>query len=364
LKTVNLDSNYTYEVGILDNLAWTDLLQQFDDATIYQTWAYGAVRWRENNLSHLVLKREGEVVGIAQLCIKKIPFAGFGIAYIPWGPLWQKKGETDNLENLKYVIKALTKEYVTGRRLLLRVEPNNIDDGHGEMRFIFENCGFRLSKARQPYRTLMVDLAPSLQELRKGLNQKWRNQLNRSEKNALTVIEGSGDDLYQKFMNLQKEMRERKNFLPGVDCEEFREIQKNLLDAHKMNIIVCEYEGVPVTVTIGTAVGNTGIYLLGATGNKGLNLKGAYLSQWLMIQWLKDRGCRWYDLGGINPENNPGVFHFKAGLSGKDTYHIGQFEICNNLISRFLVFWGNQMKIVIDKIRSSWMIFRANIVKL
>lgn len=333
------DSEYTIEVDKIEKPEWYDALLNFDDATIYQTWSYGSVRWGESRLSHLVLKRKGEVIGLAQLSIKKIPVINFGIAYIPSGPLWQKRGQTKNFEDLKHLIKTLKEEYVMRRGLLLRIAPNVVDDAQEEMRSLLEMEGFRLNKSIPPYRTLMVDLSPSLQELRKGLDQKWRNQLNRAEKNALKVVEGDSDELYHKFMNLQNETLNRKKYIPGVDYEEFREIQKNLPEPFKMKIMLCEYEGEPITATICTSVGNTGIYLFGATGDKGLQLKGAYLSQWLMIRWLKDRHCSWYDLGGINPERNPGVFHFKAGLSGKDVYHIGQFEACESLLSSCLVDW-------------------------
>ena len=136
-------------------------------------------------------------------------------------------------------------------------------------------------------------------------------------------------------------MLDRKEYLPGVDYDEFREIQKDLPEPQKMRISVCEFQGKPVSTSIGSAIGNTGIYLLGATGTEGLNLKGSYLLQWRMIEWFKEKGCRWYDLGGINPEKNPGVYHFKAGLSGVDICHIGQFEVCKSSISSFLVKSGD-----------------------
>ena len=61
---------------------------------------------------------------------------------------------------------------------------------------------------------------------------------------------------------------------------------------------------------------------LGATSDDGLNAKGAYLLQWTLIQWLKENGIKWYDLGGIDPEGNPGVYSFKRGLSGTDVSSI------------------------------------------
>lgn len=337
------------EIDQVSKESWTEIILQFDDATVYQTWSYGAVRWGEKNLSHFVLKKEGEVVGAAQLCIKKIPLIGSGIAYIPWGPLWRKKGRTRNPEILKDLINILKEEYAVHHGLLLRIAPHIVNNEHEEMQSIFENACFSPRKNKPPYRTLMLDITPTLQELRKGLDQKWRNQLNRAEKNNLEVYEGVSDELYQKFMDLQNEMHERKKFTPGINYEEFRVIQKNLPDALKMKIFVCEYKGKPVTATIGSAIGDTGIYLLGATGNEGLQLKGAYLSQWLMIRWMKEQGCSWYDLGGINPEKNPGVFHFKSGLSARDVYHVGHFDINSSSLSSFIVNFGEFIKTAYNK---------------
>ena len=53
---------------------------------------------------------------------------------------------------------------------------------------------------------------------------------------------------------------------------------------------------------VASAMGDSAIYLLGATSDDGLNSKGAYLLQWTLIQWLKENGIRWYDLGGIDPK--------------------------------------------------------------
>jgi hypothetical protein len=42
-------TNMTYRVEYDDvsRDEWTCLLEQFDDANIYQTWTYGSVRWGE-----------------------------------------------------------------------------------------------------------------------------------------------------------------------------------------------------------------------------------------------------------------------------------------------------------------------------
>jgi lipid II:glycine glycyltransferase (peptidoglycan interpeptide bridge formation enzyme) len=95
---------------------------------------------------------------------------------------------------------------------------------------------------------------------------------------------------------------------------------------------------------VGSAIGDRGIYLLGATNDQGMKNKGSYLLQWRMIEWLKENGCHWYDLGGIDPDGNPGVYHFKSGLSGKDVYHVGQFDYAENRVSSMVVKLGEFIK--------------------
>jgi lipid II:glycine glycyltransferase (peptidoglycan interpeptide bridge formation enzyme) len=240
---------------------------------------------------------------------------------------------------------ALRGEYVARRRLLLRVMPNVFagDEEAAAVKECWESAG--LSAAGGPaYRTLRLDASPPLDALRKGLDQKWRNQLNRAEKNGLTVVEGSGDDLYALFRRLYAEMYARKRFETSISVEAFGRIQEGLEPALKMQIFICKAQDEPVSALVGSALGDTGIYLLGATSDSGLQAKGAYLLQWCMLRWLKERGCRFYDLGGINPERNPGVYHFKSGLCGADVTHLGRFEASGSALSAFCVRRAEQLQ--------------------
>jgi hypothetical protein len=88
---------------------------------------------------------------------------------------------------------------------------------------------------------------------------------------------------------------------------------------------------------VASALGDSAIYLLGATSDDGLTAKGAYLLQWTLIRWLKENGVRWYDLGGIDPEGNPGVYTFKKGLSGTDVSQLTPLVACNSVVSSAVV---------------------------
>jgi lipid II:glycine glycyltransferase (peptidoglycan interpeptide bridge formation enzyme) len=327
----------TVSVDQISKIEWEQLLLEFDDATIYQTWSYGDVRWGQENLSHIVIKHKDEIIAAAQLRIVKIPLLKAGIAYLPWGPIWRRKGQQVNIDVFQKIVSALKEEYAIKQGLLLRIHPNVIEE-HGETIIsILNQAGFQKKIMTKPYRTLTLDLSPTMPEIRKSLDQKWRNQLNRAEKNNLKIIEGSSDELYQIFLDLQEEMHDRKKYIAGVDYNEFRDIQKDLPEQLKMIIIICENEEKALTATVGSLIGDRGIYLLGATGNEGMKMKGAYLLQWRLIEMMKGKGYKWYDLGGIDPDDNPGVYHFKSGISRREANHIGQFELSGSSSSRLIV---------------------------
>jgi lipid II:glycine glycyltransferase (peptidoglycan interpeptide bridge formation enzyme) len=331
--------DFQVEVDRATAAEWSAMLDFFYDASFYQTWSYGAVRWGRKSLSRLVLKRNGEVVGMAQLRIIRPTRFNIGMAYLRWGPVCHRRGKQLDAEAALGMAHALQEEYVCKRGLWLQIVTNSFAGSSRATLFqsAFSTYTPEPRTAANSYRTLILDLALPLEELRRNLDKKWRNQLTRSEKNGLKVVAGNGADEYRRFCRMYEQMRERKAFESTVDIEEFGRIQEDLPEIHRMRILICEQDGIPVAGLVASAMGDSAIYLLGATSADGLNSKGAYLLQWTMIQWLKENGFRWYDLGGIDPERNPGVYHFKSGLSGADVFQLNPFVACDSVLSSVIV---------------------------
>lgn len=323
------------EIDRVTKVQWSALLNRFDDANIYQTWSYGAVRWGERNLSHLLLKQGEEVIGMAQLRIVGVPMLHCGIAYLRWGPLWLARGREADLSIVTNLVRALREEYVRRRGLLLRVLPNAFVASQRAQALQAAFSEFKTAPRGRASieRTFLLDLLPPLETLRKRLDQKWRNQLNRAEREGLTVEAGESSEEYGVFSDIYKEMWERKRFETSVDVREFARICQDLPDGLRAKVLICRHQGVPASSIVCSAMGNTGIYLLGATNEIGRKTKAAYLLQWTMIKWLKENGFQYYDLGGIDAERNPGVFHFKSGLAGQDVAFVTPLEACENPLS-------------------------------
>ncbi|MGB7729606.1 MAG: peptidoglycan bridge formation glycyltransferase FemA/FemB family protein [Candidatus Acidiferrum sp.] len=334
------------EVDRAISTEWSKMLDLFDDANIYQTFAYGGVRWGKKNLSHLVLKRDGEPLGMAQLRIVRPTPLKFGMAYLRWGPLCERHGKPLDPEVFTNMARALEQEYVGKRRLLLRVIPNAFarSPRAETVQTAFSRFTRETLTAENTYRTFVLDLSSSIDELRTRLDAKWRNKLSGAEKNNLKVVAGNGREDYQTFCQLYYQMRKRKTFETTVDVEEFRRIQENLAEPHRMQILICHDREIPVAGLVASAMGDSAIYLLGATSDAGLHTKGAYLLQWTMIRWLKENGIRWYDLGGIDPEGNPGVYSFKRGLSGFDVCQTNPLVASDSALSSAIVKAGFAMQ--------------------
>jgi lipid II:glycine glycyltransferase (peptidoglycan interpeptide bridge formation enzyme) len=334
-----IDSSWQVEVDRATAAEWSQMLDLFDDANIYQTPAYGGVRWGERNLSRLVLKRDGNVMGMAQIRIVRPTPLKFGMAYLRWGPIWKRSCQPIDPEVPIRMARALEDEYLNARKLFLRILPNAFIGSPRAQVFqsAFSKFTQNQGETDNTYRTFVLDLTAPLEELRRKLDKKWRNQLVRSEQNNLTVNAGQGSEEYRAFCDIYSQMRNRKTFETTVDADEFGRIQEALPESQRMRVLICVDKGVPVAGLVASVMGDSAIYLLGATSNAGLNSKGAYLLQWTLICWLKERGIKSYDLGGIDPEENPGVYHFKKGLSGVDICQIEPFVASDSTVSSGMV---------------------------
>ncbi|HEX2868559.1 MAG TPA: peptidoglycan bridge formation glycyltransferase FemA/FemB family protein [Ignavibacteriales bacterium] len=335
--------SFSVEKDGAEEKEWESYLDLFEDASLYQSWSYGRNFPGGRLMSHIVLRKNGEVRAVAQARILTIPLLQRGISYVFMGPLWKRKGFSPDKRILSEMLRVLNNEYVKRRKLLLRVVPVGFDAEEG-IEEIFNCAHYRKNESYIPQRTLIVDLEPSVQEIRSRFHHKWRNRLNVAERNGLEVFQGTSENLFRMFKRLYEELLQMKEIPVHSDIENFIKIQGNLPQRHKMHVLICQSNGRAVAGLVGSLIGNTGICLLSAANSEGRELLGTYLLQWELLRWLKEQGAKSYDLGGIDPEKNPGGYRFKAGLSGRDVRFPGQFESCWSMSSRIIVNTGEYLR--------------------
>lgn len=349
----DLQSGFSAEFDRFDQAAWCELLSRFDDSNIYQSWSYDEVRFGRENISHFILRHQGEIVAAAQARLKRVPLLNAGIAYVRWAPLWRRRGYEPCIDVLRQALRAMRNEYAGRRGLTLRIYPVLFTEEDGIYTALLNEEGFSGVTSAHADRTLILNLSPSLLELRNGLRPEKRRELRVAEKN-LEVLEGTSDELFELFISMYREMVARKSFTEPNDINEFREIQRVLPEPLKMRVSICKADGEPCAGHIMSAIGNTGVYLFGATSTIGLKKRGSYLLNWRAIEWLKTRGFAYYDLHGINPVSNPGTYSFKmdvCGENGRDVHFLGRFEARGSMLSHSSVACGDRLRTVYQRIR-------------
>jgi hypothetical protein len=317
---------------------WETLAAGFADHNYRQLWDYShMLAGRQKARSrHIRIVRGEEVIGVADVRIRRAPLAG-GIAYISGGPL-VRKGDGEDVGRLKESLVALRGQLGEVEGLVIRIQGTLGDErwtGAAEECFLAE--GFRRSKSGREYRTLMVDLEPDLGEIRARLAQKWRNCLNKAERAGLEVKTATGLAEFDQFVDLFDDFRSRKGFAVDLDAKFFRELQGTLRGSDALTLRYIETDGKMAAGHLSTTLGDTCVYVLGATTDESLRTNAAYRLQWHVLKEAKEKGEKWYDLGGIDPEGNPGVYHFKSGLGGVEIRAPGPFEFARPSIRSHLV---------------------------
>jgi lipid II:glycine glycyltransferase (peptidoglycan interpeptide bridge formation enzyme) len=324
---------------------WADILKSFDDAYIYQTWAYGAVRWGSRNIRHLLLKENNEVVSAAQVRVIKPPLLRMGIAYVTWGPIWRRRGKEEDVTVLVQMFKALRQEFSMRRGLFLRVIPSDQEENNESLKEMLIRENFEWQP--HSYRTIIMNLNLAEEELRRSMRNTWRQSLQKAEKLAMTIEEGTSEELFGQALNIYLQMYKRKGFMQHVSMREYKEIQRHLEKDLKMTISLCRLDAEAIGALVYSAIGHTGIPILAATGNNGLKSNALNLLYWRMIKRLKEKGCMALNLGGISIERNPGGHTWKTGLSGKlgrEIGKLGEFDYCSHSVTSRLIRYGDRMK--------------------
>jgi lipid II:glycine glycyltransferase (peptidoglycan interpeptide bridge formation enzyme) len=212
-------------------------------------------------------------------------------------------------------------------------------DGQEDQRYseILREEGYELKRSAPQYRTILMNLDAPLDQLERGFHQKWRKHLNRARNNNLEIIEGQEDGFFQALGAIYREMLERKRFSGHADIDLYRKTQQSLDAEDKMTVVLCRLQGEVVAGALFSALGDTAVDLFRATSDRGVKTYGSYLVQWRVLEHLKQRGCRCYNLNGINPARNPGGYQFKsqlAGKNGREVDFLGPFDTYPNAAMR------------------------------
>jgi lipid II:glycine glycyltransferase (peptidoglycan interpeptide bridge formation enzyme) len=276
--------------------AWDDFVANHPHGSILQTTNWARLKNRFGWSSKRVwLKREGVLVAGAQILYRSAALGIFKIGYIPHGPLlnWQ-----DN-EQISVLFSQIDESSYKNGAGIVKMEPLLWQDEITVDRWqeICQESDFIMTKDTiQPPRTVIVDLRPTEDEILAAMKQKTRYNIRLSGRKDVVVREGTGADL-NAFAELMQTTGQRDGF--GTHAPEYYAAMYSLFVPQNAVLLIAEYQEKPLAAAMITALGDTAVYLYGASSNEERNRMPAYAVQWAAMRWAKDRGCTRYDLWGV-----------------------------------------------------------------
>ncbi len=175
----------------------------------------------------------------------------------------------------------------------------------------------------QPKENLIVDITGTQQELLARMKSKTRYNVRLAEKKGVHVFATKKQQYVDAFIALVADTARRK----GVTFHEKTHYNAILsqLPAEMIDVYVAEYEGKVVAANLVSFYGGTATYLHGATADVHRNVMAPFLLQWRAMCDAQEKGCVWYDFGGVFPgavdAGKKGITRFKKGFAPHEPYH-------------------------------------------
>ena len=325
---------------------WDEFVASHPRGSLLQSTKWAQLKSRFGWSSRRVwLRQDGELVAGAQLLVRSAALGLVKIGYIPHGPLvnWEDDEQVAILLNQ---IDLAAYEYRAG---LLKIEPYLWQTEMSAARWeaICERHDLVTeTDFIQPPRTLLVDLRPPEQDILMAMKSKTRYNIRLAGRKDVVVRKGTEKDI-PIFNGLMQITSDREEF--GVHEPHYYKSAYEIFAPDHAALFIAQYEDTPLAALMVFALGDTASYLYGASSSEERQRMPTYALQWAAMRWARDRGCAWYDLGGVPDypeetleteftERNEGlwgVYRFKRGFGGELRRTVGAADrVYNRLLYR------------------------------
>ena len=275
----------------------------------------------------------------------KIPFIPYFAGYCP-------KADLTKVDFYKVAVAAKSENCV-----FVKFDPTNLNHPPSLL------YPLRKSKGIFAKETILLDLTPSLENLKANLKQKTRYNVGLAKRKGVTVKEGNEADL-EIFLRLQKETAQRQGFYVHPD-DYFRKMWNVLYPAGILKLLVAEL----VTQDTGASDSPTRrvfppkrpvlaawilfvyeetlYYPYGASSYRYRDLMPSDLLMWEAIKLGKKLGCREFDMwGATSNQKDPwwGFTRFKLGFGGKMVEFAESYDLVLNRPLYFLFQLANNLR--------------------
>ena len=281
----------------------------------YQTYGWGEVRrvagWQP---LRLLGRHSGRVIAASSVLVKRK--LGLAICWVPGGPL----GPSEVLDGEFRVAlgSALGTRLIYCRISLLRVDQEN------EAAFLFGAGWQRPTVPMSSGLTMSYALLGDEAERLKRTSGNWRHNLKRSSRYDLRIEHWETPDL-EAISALYREMESLKSLPEQHSSTELAAIFTEC--RNQVVVYRClDSEGRLLAIRAAGLCGATAMDLLAVAGGEARKVYASHATLWALLDHCSRMGLRDYDLSGVDPVRNKGVFDFKHGTGANLVECLGEWE--------------------------------------
>lgn len=304
---------------------WDGFVASFEDRHIRQSHAWGRLKTGAWTPAHAALFNGPTPLAAALILERRLPLGAGSLLWVNGGPLY-RKGLTrgQDLVSLKGFLDGLKERASSRGRAVVRLNFDVAMDVEAQL--VVRAAGFcRPLSPLGTGLTYRADLTKPLEDIRGAFERNWRNQLNRAEKAGAVVEFGRGPELLRRYQPLHDALCVRKG-LHGqrLSVADLERMADTLGESILFFVVSAGGED-----GCGGAVwiqGDRAWFALSAANDSGLRLNLPNAMYWRALSRLKEMGVVLFDLTGIDPAGNPGVFNFKRGLGLPPVETLGEWQ--------------------------------------
>ena len=175
------------------------------------------------------------------------------------------------------------------------------------------------------WKSSVIDLNKSLDELKFDLKPKWRNSLRKAQKQNLIISRSSKKKDIEVLLQYYLQDVKKKKF-KGINPELIKKMAQLQSDSEELYVFNAKKDNLDVgSILISRQFKNL-IYLIGWSSEDGRKLNVNYVLLWEAITYFKSKECKLFDLGGLIGNNHP-IDFFKLGMNGDYYENSGEYLV-------------------------------------
>jgi lipid II:glycine glycyltransferase (peptidoglycan interpeptide bridge formation enzyme) len=343
LKNLNPDQQCDIQISrALNDPEWDSFLASTSGGHHVQSSMWAQVKAKINwKVSRIVVKEQGQIIGGAQLLIRKLaPLTS--VVYLSKGPVLG----FSSLPLFERIVRQVIEIAQKNNALLLAVQPpgNRQDVASQLLQMGFESSQLELA----PVASIRLDLCPSLDQIVANMKRQTRQNIRRGVRSGLVVRDGIESDL-DTFYEFHRATSRRQGFEPYAK-EYYAEMWRIFEPHGYIHLFVAEYESKPITGLLVIPFGDTVIAkILGWSGDHP-DLRPNDAVFWNAIQWSKLNDYRYFDFEGIDQSGARAILagealpaelqhspdFLKLGYGGQVVLYPPAFEMIRNPLARWV----------------------------